>query len=211
MQSSAQAKSQDATAKRVQTSYQIVELDQADLRLSREAADTRGKRLITFKEVPRFLRLHMKDIENTNYYKANGVAWFYLDTVGMEMKGYYRFNSEGKRQDEMFKPVSKEEFDNLLAEEKAHFGSDDKKQLAVYILRDPKPDQWRIGVIGSDPHYPASLVVLAKDHGVDPKFTELFRTDGWHNLVIRSPNGPSLGIEVPPGTVIEIEQRPERS
>lgn len=132
--------------------------------------------LLTLDELPEFLSAHMKELEETEHYKKHGTVWFYLDTVGTEMKGRYRFNQEAKSMEEMFKPVTNEEYENLPFNEKARFWSGDKP-LSVLIYRDPDVRLRRLSVYGDDRPMGIAPVVVAKQPPIqtEPELKEAKR------------------------------------
>ena len=108
----------------------------------------------------------VKYVESTDSYKRNGYTWFWINTIGTNLNGYYRINRNGKSLGETFQFVS-EKFDRNVEGfpfgEIVHFSKGDKP-LAVSV--------WGLGVnlfrlnIGSGKlEYVAPVVVV--EHGKD--------------------------------------------
>ncbi|MDE1768785.1 MAG: hypothetical protein KGH64_05105 [Candidatus Micrarchaeota archaeon] len=78
------------------------------------------ERLLQLLNDPEFV----KSIEGTESYKKNGYTWFWTDTVGTNLSGYYRINPQGKTLDEMFTFIS-DSFDRKVEKvpfnERAYF------------------------------------------------------------------------------------------
>ena len=91
----------------------------------------------------------VKTIEGTESYKRNGYTWFWTDTVGTNLSGYYKINPKGKTLDEMFEFISKE-FDSKVRavpfNERAYFWKG-SQPLSVDVRRSDV-DNGRLGVDG---------------------------------------------------------------
>ena len=117
--------------------------------------------LLSLDELPQFLREHIKDLENTSYYKEKGYVWFYLVTAGTELDGYFKVNQDGKTFEEMLQKVSKKEYNNLPFNEKARFWRGNQP-LRVGLNRGPGGG--RLGVTGSySPQLGAPVVVVKQN------------------------------------------------
>jgi hypothetical protein len=96
--------------------------------------------LLTLDKLPKFLSTGgMEELEKTEPYKQYGYVCFYLYTVGTEMHGRYKFNPKAQTLQEMFKPVSEKEYDNLPLRETARFWPGDSP-LVVGLS-----SNWRAG------------------------------------------------------------------
>ena len=93
----------------------------------------------------------VKSIEGTEYNKRNGYTWFWTDTVGTNLSGYYRINPQGKTLDEMFTHIS-DIFDSKVQavpfNEIVHFYKGNQP-LSVVVWRSDVGDR-RLDVDGDD-------------------------------------------------------------
>ena len=80
----------------------------ADYQRSVDVARKHNGTLIRLKRVPQLLNdpEFVKTIEDTESYKRNRYTWFWTDTEGTNLNGYYRRNPQGKTLDEMFTFIS---------------------------------------------------------------------------------------------------------
>ena len=87
----------------------------ADYQRSVDVAREHNGALIKLERLPQLLNDpdFVKSIEDTESYKRNGFTWFWTDTVGTNLSGYYRINPQGKTLDEMFTFISKD-FDSKV-------------------------------------------------------------------------------------------------
>jgi hypothetical protein len=111
----------------------------ADYHQSGDVASQHNGTRIKLERLPALLNdpEFVKTIEDTGSYKRNGYTWFWTDTVGTNLSGYYKINPKGKTLDEMFTFISKD-FDRKVEavpfNERAYFykGS---KPLSVVVGR----------------------------------------------------------------------------
>lgn len=114
----------------------------------------------TLEELPQYLKVIIKLLENTRSYKEDGCVSFRLDTIGTNMPRYSEFNPEGQTLQEMFKSVSKSEYSNLLFNKSARFFHGDEP-LVVTLLRAPDGLGGRVNVVGNfSPQLYAPVVVV---------------------------------------------------
>jgi hypothetical protein len=135
--------------------------------------------LLTLEELPKFLSTGgIKDLENTTLYKQIGYTSFFLDTIGTMMDGTYKFNATAQTVQEMFKEVSKYDWEDLPFSERAQFGAGNKP-LRVYLstvgtgcgIR----ERLSVHADGS-PDIPAPVVVI-KCAEQKPEITGVLRED----------------------------------
>ncbi len=82
----------------------------ADYHQSGDVASQHNGTRIKLERLPALLNdpEFVKTIESTESYKRSGYTWFWTDTVGTNLSGYYKINPKGKTLDEMFTFISKE-------------------------------------------------------------------------------------------------------
>ena len=124
--------------------------------------------LFGLEELPKFLKTVIGHLENSGTFKENGHVWFYLDTKGTRMDGYYRFNINGKTLEEMFVKLENNEsnprepidqFDDIANfKEKARFTSG-KQRLTVGIYRDDLGEAY-VQIVGSPENEVAPVTVF---------------------------------------------------
>jgi hypothetical protein len=120
--------------------------------------------LLNLEELPKFISEGgIKLLENTDHYRERGWVSFFIDVVGMNMHGFFRFNTEGKTVDEMFIPISKNEYFKLPFNERARFWRG-ILPLSVELGRSPDFNGWRLGIGGVKPDVVAPVVVVKQQH-----------------------------------------------
>ncbi|MDE1768144.1 MAG: hypothetical protein KGH64_01900 [Candidatus Micrarchaeota archaeon] len=102
-------------AREVETVLPKVVERKADYQRSGDVASEHNGTRIRLERLPQLLNDpdFVKSIEGTESYKRNGYTWFWTDTVGTNLSGYYKINPQGKTLDEMFTFISKE-FDSKV-------------------------------------------------------------------------------------------------
>ena len=134
---------------------------------NRAESKAKGK-LLTIDELPKFLSSRMKDLEETKHYKKRGRIWFYLGTKGMRMKGHHRFNQDAETLQEMFKPVSENEYVDLPFNEKAGLWAG-KGPLILGINRDTLVAPWHVDISGDFNSKGVAPVIVVKQTKVQER------------------------------------------
>ncbi|MDE1768671.1 MAG: hypothetical protein KGH64_00050 [Candidatus Micrarchaeota archaeon] len=118
-------------------------------------------KLFTLEEFPKVFNSLVNGLENTKAYKLNGYVFFYLDTIGTNMNGYYKFNPAGKTVQEMFQQVSEMEYRHLPFENQSyiHGGS---MPLRVFLEHDSFIHGGRLNVLGDGRLGGVAPVVVTK-------------------------------------------------
>ena len=143
-------------AREVETVLPKVVEQMADYQRSVDVAREHNGTLIRLERLPQLLNDpdFVKSIESTESYKRNGSVWFWTDTVGTNLNGYYRINPQGKSLDDMFRFISAS-LDTKAKEvpfnERAYFW------IGNYPLS--------VGIRGSDSDY--GRLVVYGDDGLD--------------------------------------------
>lgn len=127
------------TVREVGTALPKVVEQAADYQRSGEIASMYNGTRIRLERLPQLLNDpdFVKSIEGTDSYKRNGYTWFWTDTVGTNLSGYYRINPQGKTLDEMFTPIS-ESFDRMVEKvpfDKLAYFWDGDQPLSVHVRR----------------------------------------------------------------------------
>ena len=117
---------------------------------------------LTFPEFVSAFTAIVEGLENTNFYKNHGYVWFYLNSTGLKTQGYFKLNPAGKTIEEMFIPVSTNEYSRLPYRERAYFLPGEQR-MRIYLGHDPRACRARIVVGHNKPQYPAPAVVV-KQH-----------------------------------------------
>ncbi|MDE1859011.1 MAG: hypothetical protein KGH67_00605 [Candidatus Micrarchaeota archaeon] len=88
-------------------SAKVIE-QEADHQRSGDIAREHNGTRIRLERLPQLLNdpNFVESIEGTQSYKRDGYTWFWTDSVGTNLSGYYRINPQGKTLDEMFTFVS---------------------------------------------------------------------------------------------------------
>ena len=126
-------------AREVETVLPKVVERKADYQRSGDVASEHNGTRIRLERLPQLLNdpYFVKSIEGTESYKGNGYTWFWTDTVGTNLSGYYKINPQGKTLDEMFTFISKE-FDSKVQavpfNERAYFYKGNQP-LSVLVWR----------------------------------------------------------------------------
>ncbi|MDE1833930.1 MAG: hypothetical protein KGH64_01180 [Candidatus Micrarchaeota archaeon] len=140
-------------ARDVETVLPKVVEQSADYQRSGEIASSHNGTRIRLERLPQLLNDpdFVKSIEGTGSYKRDGYTWFWTDTVGTNLSGYYRINPQGKTLDEMFTFIS-DSFDRKVEKvpfkERAYFWKGNRP-LSVGVWRSGV-DGGRLGVDGYD-------------------------------------------------------------
>ena len=150
-------------AREAETALPKIIEHEADYQKSAEVAREHNGTLIRLERLPQLLNdpEFVKSVEGTESYKRIGHTWFWTDTVGTNLSGYYRINPQGKTLDEMFTFISKD-FDSKVQavpfNERVYFYKGNQP-LAVDVLRSDV-NRERLYVDGFRPDIAAPVVVV---------------------------------------------------
>ena len=119
---------QRVTARKEETQSRLPMIieQEADYKKSKNIAKMHNGALIKLERLVQLLNDpdFVKSIEGTESYKTDGYTWFWTDTVGTNLDGYYRMNPQGKTLDEMFTFISNifdEKVEKIPHNERARF------------------------------------------------------------------------------------------
>ncbi len=102
-------------AREAETALPKVVEQKADYQRSVDVARKHNGTIIRLERLPQLLNdpEFVKSIESTESYKRKGYTWFWTDTEGTNLNGYYRINPQGKTLDEIFTLIS-DRFDRKI-------------------------------------------------------------------------------------------------